>query len=82
MQWSLLRLLLSPVNGCGMDWGTILANAGTPEPPGRAEAVEAMKVRRASKAAQAIEAKEEKKAKEAEKVVRAGMNLRARKKYI
>jgi hypothetical protein len=65
-----------------MDWGTILANAGTPEPPGRAEAVEVMKVKRASKAAQAIEAKKEKKAKKAERVVKAGMNLRARKKYI
>jgi hypothetical protein len=65
-----------------MDWATILANAGTPEPPGRAEAVEAMRIRRAGKAAQVIEAKEEKKAKKAERVVRAGMNLRARRKYI
>jgi hypothetical protein len=65
-----------------MDWDVILANAGIPEPPGRAEAVEATRAKRAGKAVEAIEAKEEKKAEKAKKVVRAGMNLRARKKYI
>jgi hypothetical protein len=65
-----------------MDWASILANAGTPEPPGRAEAVEAMRLKREGKAVRLVEAKAEKQAQKAQKVVKAGMNLHARKKYV
>jgi len=65
-----------------VDWTRILAEAGTPEPPGRAETLAALKASREAKASQALEAKAEKAAAKAAKPVKAGMSLRARKKYL
>jgi hypothetical protein len=64
-----------------MDWTRILAEAGLPEPPGRLEAIEALKAKQEGRAVQADLERDKKKATK-KKTAKAGMSLHARKKYL
>ena len=65
-----------------MDWARILTEAGIAEPPWRVEALARLRAKQEGRAVQAVEAKAEKAAAKAARPTRAGMNLRARKKYL
>ena len=54
-----------------MDWTRLLADAGIPEPPGRAEAIERLRQRSEARAVVDVQRREEKEAADLERLQRA-----------
>lgn len=65
-----------------LNWTEILADAGIPEPPGYVETCLRVKESNVVKAAAVERAKADKVKKKEEKVVKAGMGLRQRRRYL